>query len=98
MSCKLVLHYNECNIKKGIEKSVCLSLKWVFDHHVWWVWFGFMERIDRLKWSVIDGPMWRQPECDGKESEMPVVSEEFSLKEAKQIHYIPIGNMVSLNK
>jgi hypothetical protein len=29
---------------------------------------------------------------------MPVVSEEFSLKEAKQIHYIPIGNMDSLNK
>ena len=41
--------------------------------------------------------MWRQPECDGKETEKPVAPEEFGLKEPKQIHHIPIGNMDSIN-
>ncbi len=50
------------------QQYVCLSLKWVFDPHDWW---SFMERIDRLKWSALFGPMWRAVGARGFISLLP---------------------------
>ena len=71
---------------KGIDKSVCVSLSQMSPWSPRVVWFHGENRSPKVK-SDLD--RCEMSECDGKESEKPVASEEFGLKETKQIHQYP---------